>query len=934
MLQTFEKIFAVLAEFLVRRRKQVLIAGIALGLLCLPVAVYMLRHLDANLLNQVSDRLPRFQALKEVTTDFGGDILAAVVSISPQDARNSAKVGELKAFGDLLSNELMDVGLSDDDQQGLSQRLGEAAVQRPPQAWLRQVECRLGEQARLELRGLMQAQPQLALKLDDILELERRFEPAALQTRMRQLGKDLDDTVAVGAKRNQLMRDPLDLKSILQKKIDAGLGGQDQGLAGSDGYILSPDGTTLLVVARPDRSSNNVVFNRILMEACQRAENRAIAAFHEKNPGAQLTTSLKAAAYGLYKPGESPDPGLSVGFTGLHALSVENETSLKKDILGGTVYAFLALVVIFLIAYRSVRLTIDITVTLILAALVTLAIAGLARGHIGVLGAGFTCILIGTGVDYGIMVYGTYRKLMQLEAMDSRTAIIQTLIRRGPGIFMACITTVIGFLGLTIVDFQAVAEFGLLTGIGLLVSSILMFIFFPLLLERSGAAGARREKPATPLGMKTIGRIVSVPSGRVLALGVGAASLLACVALLIWQPPLEPGMEKFLSVRFDPDIGNLRNRAALGSVLRDRLAEKFHLGFADLRIVVEAASEADALALGEEVQRRAEPFVASGEIRPSGSLLQFLPNLAHQEAALQEWKKIDFTAITNAFLDAAQAEFGAKARTSFPQFVKALGEYAASTKKAHQISIAECLSSSAGRLLARFARIDPPSIAGGVGSGQRVRLVSYFYPRDLQYSEAWLQSFAQAIEKGQTGNGKVRIAAARFVGFELKRSVIHDMEWIFAVVAVIVTIMVYYPLRSVKLSLLAMVPLLFSFAFVLGGVALAEWMRWELSLNYINLMIFPILLGSAVDYGIYMVFDQYSGRFDSTAHVVEETGHSLVLCCFTTLGGYGSMIVGSNSGLTSFGWTAILGYLGALFAAVIVLPAMFGSRSTGDKPQS
>jgi predicted RND superfamily exporter protein len=927
MLQSFENIFALLAEFLVRRRKQVVIAGFALGLLCLPFTVFTLRHLDANLLNQVSDRLPRFQALKEVTTDFGGDILAAVVTLSPQAASSSENVNALKNFGDLLASELALAGLSDDDQQALQRRLGDAAVQRPPQAWLRQVECRMGAQARAELRGLVQAQPHLALKLEDILELERRFEPAALKTRMREIREQLADSVSAGAEKTQLMRDPLDIKSILQRTFNATIGSQEQGLAGSDGYFLSPDGTTLLVLARPDRSSNNVAFNRVLMESCQRAENRAIAAFREKNPAAALSTSFKAAVYGAYKPGESPDPALAVGFTGLHALSVENETSLKSDILGGTVWAFLALVVIFLVAYRSLRLTLNIAVTLLLAAIVTLTIAGLTRGHVGVLGAGFTCILIGTGVDYGIMVYGTYRKLMEVEGTESRTAILQTLVRRGPGIFMACITTVIGFLGLTVVDFQAVAEFGLLTGIGLFVSSILMFVFFPLLLVRSGAAAVQREKPATPLGMKMIGRMVSVSAGRAAVLAAGAASLLVCVALLLWQPPTEPGMEKFLGVRFDPDIGNLRNRAAPASVLRDRVADKFHLGFADLRIVVEAGNEADALALSEEVQRRAEPFISSGEIKPGGSLLQFVPNLAHQDDALREWLKIDFDVKTSAFLDAAQVEFGAKSKTAFAQFVKALGEYSANAKKAHRVSIAECMSSSAGRLLARFARVDPVP----EGQGQRVRLISYFYPRDLQYSETWLQSFAQEIEKpqdNQPANSKVRIAAARFVGFELKRSVIRDMEWIFAIVAVVVTVMVLYPLRSVKLSLLAMTPLLFSFLFVLGGVALAERMHWELSLNYINLMIFPILMGSAVDYGIYMVFDQYSGRFSDTAHVVEETGHSLVLCCVTTLGGYGSMIVGSNSGLTSFGWTAILGYTGALFAAVVMLPAMFGAKKT------
>lgn len=928
MLQTFEKIFAVLAEFLVRRRKQVLIAGLVIGLLCLPVTIYTLRHLDANLLNQVSDRLPRFKALKEVTTDFGGDILAAVVSISNADGKNPEKTQQLKSFGDLLSSELALVGLSDEDQQALGKRLGEAAMQKPPVAWLRQVECRLGSQARAELRGLVQTQPHLVLSLDDILELERRFEPAALQTRMLEISKRLEDLPNVGAERTQLMQDPLDIRSILQKTINATLGGQEQGVAGSDGYFLSPDGTTLLVLARPDRSSNNVAFNRVLMEACQRAENRAIAKFREqqeKNPAA-LSTSLKSPAYGQNKLGEVAEPGLGVGFTGLHAMSVENETSLRQDILGGTVWAFLALVAIFLFAYRSLRLTLNVTITLILAAILTLATAGIARGHVGVLGAGFTCILIGTGVDYGIMVYGTYRKLMELDNADSRTAILQTLVRRGPGIFMACLTTVVGFLGLTIVDFQAIAEFGLLTGIGLFLSSILMFVFFPLLLVRSGASASLREKPATPLGLKTIGRMVSTPAGRFLALALGAGSLLACVALMIWQPPLEMGMESFLGVRFDPDIGNLRNRAAPASVLRDRVAEKFHLAFADLRVVVEAANEADALALAEEVQRRTVPFISNGDVKSGGSLLQFVPNLAHQDSALDEWQKIDFGAKSSAFLEAAQTQFGAKAKSGFAQFIKALGEFSVSSKKAHKVSIAECLNSSAGRLLARFARID------SAPSGRpRVRLVSYFYPRDLQYPESWLQTFAGEIEKpaaGQPPESKIRIAAARFVGFELKRSVILDMEWIFAIVAVIVTIMVLYPLRSVKLSLLAMAPLAFSFLFVLGGVAFAERMHWDLSLNYINLMIFPILLGSAVDYGIYMVFDQYSGRFGSTEEVVEETGHSLVLCCFTTLGGYGSMIVGSNSGLTSFGWTAILGYLGALFAAVVVLPAMFGPKKS------
>ena len=914
MLETFERLFKRLAEFLVGRRKQVLKAGALLGLICLPVAVYTLKHLDANLLNQVSDRLPRFKALKEVTTDFGGDILVAVLTIPADAAKNEKTIEELKTFGTALAGELSTVGVNPEDRQQLKDRLGDAALDNPPKPWLLQVECRLGAGAQAELRSLVQAQPHLFLRVKELAEIEKRFDPENLKTRMQALREELSDLVGTSAEREKLMRDPLDIHGLLQNSIQEALQSQGQSLSSdAGGYFLSPDKTMLLVLARPTRSSNNVAFNRILLDACQRAENRAIASTRAKEGGTALALALKSKVFGEYEKGEGA-PGVRIGFTGLHAVSVENEQSMRKDLIGGTCVAFLSLLVIFFVAYRSLRLTLNVTITLMLAAVVTLAVAGLTRGRIGVLGAGFTSILIGTGVDYGIMVYGTYRKLRLDLGLDPRAAIVQTLMRRGPGIFMACITTVVGFVGLGVVDFQAVAEFGVLTGIGLFVSSILMFIFFPMLLAGSDATP---EKPATPLGLRALGGFLSRPVGRIVGLGLGLATAGACVLLVIFQPTTEQGMEKFLAVRFDPDIGNLRNRTAPASVLRDQIAAKFHSGFADLRVIIDADDEQAALSAMSGVQSRVETLLQTGELKPGGNLAQYVPNIAAQTDVLQKLKALDFTAKRAAFLAAAQAEFGANAPAAFANFLKTLDDFAASIQNAKRVSIEECLNSSAGKFLAPFARVDKTA------SGSHVRLVCYFFPKDLQYTEEWLQRVADTVETNPPANCQLRVTAGRFVGFELKRSVIHDMEIIFCVVALIITVLVLYPLHSLRLAVLAMIPLVFSYMFVLGGIAFATRMGWDLSLNFINLMIFPILLGSAVDYGIYMVFDNYSGRFPTVASVVEETGHSLVLCCATTLGGYGSMVVGTNSGLTSFGWVAILGYVGALFSAVVVLPVLF-----------
>jgi predicted RND superfamily exporter protein len=899
--------FEKLARLIVEKRRRALLLITACIALSVPFAVNTLRHLDANLLNQVSDKLPRFKALKEVTTDFGGDILVAVVSIPTAKATTPDCAAELKSFADSLTTEMESVGSHPEDQAEL------AKTNAPPLEgpWLRQVRCKTGNDLRADIAEALRDYPQLALSIEDVDELTRRFEPAALSERLHALREELAELPANSAERLKLLRDPLDLTGLAQSRMNSSFN-KSQMTLGSDEYLLSKDGTTLLVLSRPTRSSNNVVFNRVLMQACQRAENRAIAKHREKFKPSQFTFALRANAFGAFQEGQPAAPELSVGYTGLHALSVENERSLRKDIMEGSAEAFAALVIIFLVAYRSLRLTLDVTLTLIFAALLTVGIYGCVHGKIGVLGAGFTSILIGTGVDYGIMIYGTFRRF-RMQGQSAEDAIKATLVQRGPGLMLACFTSVVGFFGLVIVDFQAIAEFGLLTGIGLAASAILMALLFPILLLRHNNMTFAQP---TPLGLRTLGNFLSTKGGRALALGLSAVIIFACGWLLAFQPPLEEGMEKFLGVRFDPDIGNMRNRTSPASLLRDRIVEKFGRGFADIRVIVEAENETRALAASEDVKKRLSSFLSSGTLQPGGSLVDFVPGFQHQAGVLEKLNRTGLQEKSAQFMKAAESEFGAGAKSSFAPFIKSMDDFSTKLANAKILTLDELLRNRFGSLLVPYARID--SDAGK----PRVRLVSYFFPKDLQYTEEWLRGLADNVEKDPPSGSLIRLTAARFVGFELKRSVISDMQWIFAVVALLVAIIVWLPLKSARQALLSTIPLGFSFLFVLAGIAFSERTGGDLSLNYISLMIFPILMGSAVDYGIYMVLDMNAGRFNSISDLLEETGHSLVLCCGTTLGGYGSMVLGSNSGMISFGWTALLGYLGALFAAIVVIPAI------------
>jgi predicted RND superfamily exporter protein len=87
---------------------------------------------------------------------------------------------------------------------------------------------------------------------------------------------------------------------------------------------------------------------------------------------------------------------------------------------------------------------------------------------------------------------------------------------------------------------------------------------------------------------------------------------------------------------------------------------------------------------------------------------------------------------------------------------------------------------------------------------------------------------------------------------------------------------------------------------------------------------FPLLLGSGVDGGIYTVQDWVSFDRPRSARLMADTGRAVLCCILTTLVGFGSMLWSNYTGLISLGVAALCGYCGALFGSLVVLPALLG----------
>lgn len=134
------------------------------------------------------------------------------------------------------------------------------------------------------------------------------------------------------------------------------------------------------------------------------------------------------------------------------------------------------------------------------------------------------------------------------------------------------------------------------------------------------------------------------------------------------------------------------------------------------------------------------------------------------------------------------------------------------------------------------------------------------------------------------------------------------------VAALMLLVSVFADLRKPLPVLLAITPT------ILTVLALRALMKLaHVDLNPLNVMALPIVIGVAIDNGVYLVHRFLAEKGD-LAKTLAGTGRSIVMTSATTIAGFGSLVFTSHRGLASFGATLALGVTASLFLSVLVLP--------------
>jgi len=118
----------------------------------------------------------------------------------------------------------------------------------------------------------------------------------------------------------------------------------------------------------------------------------------------------------------------------------------------------------------------------------------------------------------------------------------------------------------------------------------------------------------------------------------------------------------------------------------------------------------------------------------------------------------------------------------------------------------------------------------------------------------------------------------------------------------------------------------------LSGLCLLAVMRlagW--SWNLLDLMSVPLVLGTGVDYGLFMQLALRRHHGDLTL-AYRSVGRALLLCGGTAIAAFGSLAFSSNAGMASLGQVCAVGIACNMLIAVFLLPVWWW-RVVGSKPQ-
>ena len=585
----------------------------------------------------------------------------------------------------------------------------------------------------------------------------------------------------------------------------------------------------------------------------------------------------------------------AVRYTGRPVFVQEIATSMQHDMSHSVGITSGIIAILFWLTHRRWKPMLWLLALLGLILFATLALGALVLGTISVVALGFAAVLLGLAVDYAVVHYQEALAHPQMTVPEIRRAI-------APSILWAAITTMSAFLVLNLGGLPGLAQLGSLVAIGIAVSALVMVMIYlpPLFPDRRQPRANQAPfrwwnyfvASQEPAALKNVS--AGKPLSRAAFMLTGLIFLSACAVLCFEQPGLDR-------------TGNaLQPARGEAQTTLDEMTAELGLPPQPLWLIVSGRDEAEVFQRLTNAEVLLNNAVANHLIEK-----YLLPDTLWPRAEFQTANRATATVLGEKGLPLRDALMSAGFNTN--AFMLTAELVRTWSRAGESKSVMWPTNQVSQWLLKRFVARTPDECL----------VMGLIYPATNKVDAAELTALSKNLAQNHA-----LLSGWELLGNATLKRVQSKMWQVVTPMLVLVLLSLWFAFRRATEILLGLAVLCLSGFILLATMALAGW-TW----NLMNLMALPLMLGTGVDYTIFIQLALRRHGGDLVA-VRRSVGRALMLCGGTAVAGFGSLAFSSNLGMASLGKVCAVGIGTNALISIFLLPAWWHFFSPKSKVQS
>jgi hypothetical protein len=775
-----------------------------------------------------------------------------------------SQVGRELGYGNQLFV-LVEAAPGPEDQTEPMENAGDRLVSEMNQSGrFKYARCGLGEEELLQLVRYFTWNFPAFVSPAQKEEIKRLVEPAHIREVVRGAGAELVTPFsALGT--DYFVADPLGIMKVAA----AGNQGFSEFTSfdmnwGSGNHFFSKDHKALLIVAAPRQPAVDYEYaGAVVQWTRDRIRN-------------------------LLADTEFRESKLSIIPAGAYVYSEQDHQFIAKDMRFVSLISIAGNLALCLLIYPRIPLLLLSLLPTSLGILWTTGVASYYPGELNMISLSFIAILAGLGDD---QIVHFFNRVPQEWAKGGTLdqAVYRTFDTTGRSILFCTLTAATATASLAASSFKALSEFGFILSVGLFMMMLQTMLTVPALM----ALWWRVSKPRAPetitfrflpfVARKSVDFVGRHPR-LVAALGV---SVFAISVAFLPAVRIAGGAEISLGGE-NPAIAAQRH-----------LSEKFG---------IEGSPQVFLMSGGEEeVLRRAEQLTAGlggfrnrGVVKSVFSPAALVPSRYTQLERARAFADIDFQAAARV-VERSLVESGFRS-APFKPFVDRLREMG---NGAQPVTVEVAAAQLPQGLLDNSIR--------KTGANTYLAAVA-FYPADPNSTdvipgnvlESWRRDFGPFVDFSYDKMSR-----------EVQGRVLSDSKKALLLTAIGILVIVYLCFRSIRMSLMVLLPIVFAIVVTFWLLLLAGH-----KFSFMAITGIPLIIGIGIDNGIHLIRRYLESDRNRILDIAKASGAALIQSNLTTVVGFGALMASSFKPLAEMGLVTAMGVTLALACSLWVVPAV------------